>query len=284
MRQTRAVCNVCIGIFIVNFLLFGAKLYIGLASNSISIFSDSINNLFDSLSVLLTFSVLRLMLRCTDKNTASMLHKSEQLFSFLISIIIVFTGLYFAYSSLERFMYPTPVWYTGLYLGVLIATALVKLGLFFFLRAKNRAADSPVLRMIGFDSLLDFFISCITVLTLLLSGTDHFSFDALFGLIISIAIIVPAVRMLKASGAALINFVPTGKREEVNSILDAACAGEDLLYIKYLRVGDETEAYAFFHGPVQKEEALRRQVLSETGIVMYCIIKSEQENNYEHKN
>ena len=284
MRQTRAVCSVCLGVFIVNFILFGVKLYIGLASNSISIFSDSVNNLFDSLSVLLTFAVLRLMLHCTDKNTASMLHKSEQLFSFLISIIIVFTGLYFAYSSLERFMYPTPVWYTGLYLGVLIATALVKLALFFFLRTKNKAVGSPVLRMVGFDSLLDFFISCVTVLTLLLSGADHFSFDALAGLMISIAITAPAVKMLRDSGAALINFVPTATREAVNEILDAAGAGEELLYIRYLRVGGETEGYAFFRSPAPNAEALPEQVLSRTGVILFCIIKSEQENHDEYKN
>ncbi len=278
MQNTRAVCRVSLLILTVNFLLFGVKLYIGLAANSISIFSDAVNNLFDALSVGLTFAVLRLMLRAADKNTENMLQKSEQLFSFLISIIVTFTGLYFAYSAAERFMYPAPVWYTPLYLWALIATALVKLGLAALLRRLNRKLGSPVLKMIGFDSLLDFFITCFTVLTLLLSGAEHFSFDALFGLAISIAIIVPAVRMLRASGAALINYVPAETRQTVNAILDETGAAQNLLYVKYLRMGDETECCAFFSAPPAEPEPLCRRVRLETGITLYCIIKKENDH------
>ena len=280
MENTRPVTRLCAAVFTVNFLLFGVKLYIGLASNAISIFSDAINNLFDALSVLLTFAVLMVLVRAADRNTANMLHKSEQLFSFLISIVIVFTGLYFAYSALERFMYPAPVWYTPLYLWVLVGTALVKLGLFFGLRYQNRGTDSPVLKMIAFDSLLDFFISCFTVLTLLLSDSEHFSFDALFGLVISIAITVPAVRMLIAAGQSLINYVPAEKRAAVNEALEASPAAEKLCFVQYSRFGYETECYAFFTELGFDAQALAAEVQARTGIRLYCILKKE--NSYEH--
>lgn len=273
MLNTRAVCRVLVSVLIVNFLLFGVKLYIGLASNSISIFSDAVNNLFDALSAALTFTVLLLMLRAADRNASGMLQKGEQLFSFLISIVVTLTGLYFAYSAAERFMYPAPVWYTRLYLWVLVGSALVKLGLAWFLRAKSRALASPVLKMICFDSVLDFFITCFTVLTLLLSGAEHFSFDALFGLVISIAIIVPAVKMLRSSGAALINFVPAAKREKLNLALEESGAAESLLYVKYLCSGDETECFAFFSAPPPGRQALAKRVLDETGINLYFYIK-----------
>ncbi len=280
MENTRPVTRVCAAVFAVNFLLFGVKLYIGLASNAISIFSDAINNLFDALSVLLTFAVLLILVRAADRNTANMLQKSEQLFSFLISIVIVFTGLYFAYSALERFMYPAPVWYTPLYLWALVGTALVKLGLFVLLRRKNRRLDSPVLKMIAFDSLLDFFITCFSVLTLLLSESEYFSFDALFGLVISIAITVPAVKMLISAGQSLINYVPAGKRAAVNEILEASPAAEKLCFVQYGRFGCETECYAFFTGIGFDTEPLAAEVKARTGIRLYCI--SKKENRYEH--
>ena len=280
MENTRPVTRVCAAVFAVNFLLFGVKLYIGLASNAISIFSDAINNLFDALSVLLTFAVLLILVRAADRNTANMLQKSEQLFSFLISIVIVFTGLYFAYSALERFMYPAPVWYTPLYLWALVGTALVKLGLFVLLRRKNRRLDSPVLKMIAFDSLLDFFITCFSVLTLLLSESEYFSFDALFGLVISIAITVPAVKMLISAGQSLINYVPAGKRAAVNEILEASPAAEKLCFVQYGRFGYETECYAFFTELGFDAQALAAEVQARTGIRLYCILKKE--NRYEH--
>lgn len=273
MQNTRAVCRVCACLFFANLILFGVKLYIGLASNSISIFSDAVNNLFDSLSVLLTFSVLAVMLKTADKNTVNMAENGERLFSFLISVIIVFTGLYFAYSSLERFMYPAPVWYTPLYLWVLIITALIKLLMFVFLRGAYKKLSSEVLKIISVDSLLDFFITSAAVLTLLLSGAEHFSFDALFGLIISIAIVVPAVKMLISSGRALINFVPTEKRESVNEIIDNNGLNENLVYIKYVRAANETEGYAFFSSLDFETDELIKSVYQKTGIHLYCILK-----------
>ena len=275
MNNTRAVCGVCLGVFFVNLALFGVKLYIGLASNSISIFSDAVNNLFDALGVLLTFAVLYAVLRSADRYTESLLQKSEQLFSFLISIAVTFTGLYFAYSALERFMYPTPVWYTPLYLWALVGGALVKLGLFLFLRLRNKKIGSPVLRMVAFDSLLDFFIACFTVLTLLLSGAEHFSFDALFGLVISLCITVPAVRMLKNAGAALISFVPAAQREKANAVFERQVPGT-LRYIKYLRTGGRTEGYAYLEALPDDPAALREAVFAETGIIMYFILSSDK--------
>ena len=280
MPNTRAVCRVCVLIVAVNFLLFGVKLYIGLATNAISIYSDAVNNLFDALSALITFAVLRLMLKSADKNASGILLKSEQLFSFLISIIVTFTGLYFAYSALERFMYPTPVWYTPLYMAVLIATMAVKLGLAAFLRVKNRSLASPVLRMIAFDSLLDFFITCFTVLTLLLSESASFSFDALFGLVISVAITVPAVRMLIAAGQSLINYVPAEKRAAVNEVLAASPAAEKLRFVQYGRFGYETECCAFFTDLGFDPQALEAEVKARTGIRLYCILKKENPNEH----
>ena len=274
MQNTRAVCRVCACLFLVNLILFASKLYIGLASNSISIFSDSVNNLFDSLSVLLTFSVLTVMLKTADKKTVSMAENGEQLFSFLISVIIVLTGFYFAYSSLERFMYPTPVWYTSLYLWVLIISAFIKLIMFVFLRLAYKRLSSEVLKIISVDSLLDFFITFASVLTLLLSSAEHFSFDALFGLLISAAIIVPGIRLLLSSGASLINFVPTVKRESVNEIIDKNGLSERLFYIKYLRTGNKTEGYAFFSSLDFETEELAGSVYSKTGINLYCILKN----------
>ena len=225
--------------------------------------------------MLLTLTVLHVMLRAADRNTAHMLQKGEQLLSFLISVVVVFTGLYFAYSALERFMYPAPVWYTPLYLWTLIGTVLVKLALSLWLRRKNRGISSAVLKMIAFDSLLDAFITCFTVFTLLLSGAESFSFDALFGLIISVSMIVPAVKMLLSSGQRLVNYVPAATRETINGLLAASDAAEKLRYLHYARWGEQTECYAFFTDLGFDTQALSRSVLSETGVVLYCITEKE---------
>ena len=40
----------CAAAFALNVALFSVKLYVGLCANSISIYSDAVNNMFDSLS------------------------------------------------------------------------------------------------------------------------------------------------------------------------------------------------------------------------------------------
>ena len=45
----------CAAAFVLNVALFSVKLYVGLCANSISIYSDAVNNMFDSLSGLAAF-------------------------------------------------------------------------------------------------------------------------------------------------------------------------------------------------------------------------------------
>lgn len=241
MKKDKAVFYVCSVAFSVNIVLFFIKLYIGLRTNSISIYSDAVNNLFDSLSGLLTLVTLSMIIKNADLSTESTVRKSEQLFSFLMALAVAFTGFYFAYSSVERLMYPTPVWYTGLFLAVLIFTSLIKAGMFFFYKAFYQKTSSPVVRVMAYDSLLDFFITAVTVLTLYISGSGNFAFDAVFGIIISIAIIVSAFKLIISNAKGLINFVSQSEREALEEILSSHKVKTEK--ISYHTSGELTQAY-----------------------------------------
>ncbi|MBO5433575.1 MAG: cation transporter [Clostridia bacterium] len=94
--KNKALLFSVLGVLLINLILFLVKLSVGLSANSISIYSDAINNLFDCISAVLTlcsFSVL---------SVGAYAEKTEQLLSFLISCFIGFSGAYFLYSSAER--------------------------------------------------------------------------------------------------------------------------------------------------------------------------------------
>lgn len=205
MNKNKTTLCVCFVAFLVNAVLFFVKLYIGLRTNSISIYSDSLNNLFDSLSGLLTLVSLILIVR-KAASSEEIIKRSEQLFSFVMSVAVALAGFYFAYSSLERLMYPAPVWYTPLYLVMLAVTAAVKIFLFFFYRTFYKKTASPVIKVMSVDSILDFFITAVTVLTLYISGKGSFSFDAIFGILISVLIIVSAVKLIISNAKEIIGF------------------------------------------------------------------------------
>ncbi len=241
LKNDRRILGVCLFAFLANLTLFFVKLYVGISSNSISIFSDAVNNLFDSLSGLLSLVCLGFIMRSDASSTYTVVKKSEQLLSFIMAIVVAAAGFVFAYSSLERLMYPTLVWFMTRYMTVLIGTAVAKILMFLFYRYEGKKASSPVIKVMSFDCILDFFITVITVMTLILSRNGSYAFDAVFGLVISAVIIVSAVKMIVSSAAVLINHVGADKREEIEKILSENL--DNFEEISYYTDGEKTEAY-----------------------------------------
>lgn len=216
-----------------NLLLFFTKLYIGLSVNSVCIWSDAVNNLADSLSCVLSLSFLAVTMRVSRDRLPFVADKAQQLLSFVLAIIVMIVGLSFAYSSLERFMYPTPIWFQMKYFFVLLATALVKLAMFFFYRAFAKRTRSGVLRVLQQDSVLDFFITLTTLLSFVLTQYVDFAVDAVFGLVISILICVNAANMIRTAVTALLNIVPRGKRIALHTLLFESGLFSELPEIRY---------------------------------------------------
>ena len=202
-----------------NLTLFFVKLYIGLSSNSVCIWSDAVNNLADSLSCILSLGFLAVTMRVSRDRLPFVADKAQQLLSMILAIVVLLVGLSFAYSSLERFMYPTPIWFQMKYFYVLLGAAFAKLAMFFFYRAFAKRTGSGVLRVMKNDSILDFFITLTTLISFTLTQYVSFAVDAVFGLVISTAICVNAAKMICDEVTALLNIVPKAKREQLQALL-----------------------------------------------------------------
>lgn len=257
--------------------MFFAKLYIGLGSNSIAIYSDGINNLFDSLSGLISLLFLSFLAGNADISSKNYISRAEELLTFVMSVIIAFTGFYFAYSSVERFMYPTSVSYRIQYLYILIATALAKLVMFFVFRYLYGKNKSDILKVMSADCFLDFCITSVTVMTLLISTYGTYAADALCGIVISIIITVSAVKMIIASICRLIGYIPTEKRETFLNELFEIIDEKDVKSISYSLGESKTEAYVSTAVCISQEKLTG---LSEkTGITVYIISGKEITEN-----
>lgn len=188
----------------VNLILFAVKLYVGLASGSISIYSDGINNFFDSVSGALAVGTVAALSKVQSENGEKVVTRTQHLLSFVMSIVVAVSGFYFAYNSLERFVYPTPVNYMVKYLWLIVGTTLVKLLMIFVFRFLSEKAKSPVIKVMAVDGVLDFFVSGVTVLTLILTKNGGYAYDSVCGLIIGIIIMVGAIRLVVSSVKAII--------------------------------------------------------------------------------
>lgn len=118
---------VCVGAVAVNFILFLIKLRVGLVTGSLSIYTDAINNLLDCVTLLLGAVGFFFLSASRTEKFPFGFGRAEQLVSFVMSAVVIVTGCSFAYSSLERMLYPLPVSFTPKYAVLLSLTALVKL-------------------------------------------------------------------------------------------------------------------------------------------------------------
>lgn len=258
-------------VLFVNLLLFAVKLYIGLSSNSISIYSDGINNLFDGFSCLVAIICVYFINKADRLFSKSLSRKAEQLLTLAISIMVFAVGILFLYNSAERLMYPAPVWFSVNYFWMLFATAAVKLVMFFVLKKQSDKHSSSVIRVMSFDSLTDFFITSVTVLTLFISQKGGFSVDAFGGIAISIFVVVSSLKNIKHSGAQLLNLPDRGQRLKIERLINEGGSGEscelDFSFAVQNRVYLKTDC------EFSKEaiEALKEKVYNETGMKLYII-------------
>ncbi len=259
-----------LSVFGINILLFVIKLYVGLSSNSISIYSDGVNNFFDSLTGILSFALLVSTAKQTNPVAAYKTKKTEQLLSFVISVTVAFSAFYFAYNSLERLTYPTPVSFAVKYLVIILVTAAVKLLMFILLRLYGKKSSSEIVRLISLDSLLDFFITSVTALTLILSIDGKYAFDALCGMGISFVILFTAVRNLISALSMLTESPAKKKREILADILE----GRDVKALNFNLSEEKDEVYIKITG-AEDTASLAREIEKETGIRAYFVICEE---------
>ena len=106
--SSREACGTVAGIFgiVSNLILFALKLAIGLASGSISIIADAVNNLADSGSSILTIVGFKLSSKPADEDHPYGHARMEYLTGLGISVIILIIGFELMTSSASKIFSP----------------------------------------------------------------------------------------------------------------------------------------------------------------------------------
>ncbi|MBQ8763449.1 MAG: cation diffusion facilitator family transporter [Clostridia bacterium] len=205
----------------VNIGLFFIKLYIGLSSNSVAIYADSLNNLLDSgVCIAAVIGLAMLNKKRTDIYPFGM-GKAENLIEFIISVAIIFSGAYFGYTSFERIMYPMPIWFSTQYAVIIAATAVIKLLLAVFLKTAQKRNTGGIIKGIAADSLMDFFITLCSLISFTLASRIGYSVDGVAGIIISITMTVQGIKSAIQSCSAIIGKNETELCQEAKKLLES---------------------------------------------------------------
>ncbi len=196
-RANSAIITMSVGLG-VNLILFFAKLFMGLSTNSISILSDAINNLGDTFTCAISVFSFVMMKRRSEKLSFGY-GRMEYVADFLMSIVVCIVGASFLYTAIERMIVTYLMTFTWQIFGVVAATAVAKVGLGFFYLWRNKGVESGVLRASAMDSFTDAGITVMTLIGYSLNKYAKLRLDAIFGIAISGIMLFNGIRLLVGS-------------------------------------------------------------------------------------
>lgn len=186
---------------VANFGLFLTKLYVGISSNSLAIYCDAINNLGDAFSCIIGILGFILIIKMSEIKSK----RAQSLFTFVISIIIAVSGIYFVYNGADRLLYPLPVSYTHKYAIIIILTVFAKIIMGIMYALFNKKEQSSVLKALVLDSFLDCFVTAFALMSLFLIKKINFAVDGIFAIITGGIITASAIKNIIEESKFLIN-------------------------------------------------------------------------------
>ena len=135
-----------------NLLLFGAKLFIGMVSGSVSITADAMNNLSDATGSVVTFLGFKLAEKPADADHPYGHARFEYISGLAVSALILLIGFELGKSSFDKILHPQKVKFTPILAGILLFSIAVKLWLYFFSTALSEKIGSATLKATASDS------------------------------------------------------------------------------------------------------------------------------------
>ena len=218
-----------VGIFS-NLFLFAIKLTIGLITMSISVIADSLNNLSDCGSNILTVVGYTISGKPADKDHPYGHARMEYLCSLFIAMIISFLGFEMLVSSIEKIIDNQPSEEYSLPLIIIIgATIIVKALIAIFYRKLGKHISSDTLKASAIDSIGDVIATSAVVVGMVLTKYVSFDIDAIIGILVAVYIIIMGIKLVIESSSTLIGKAPD--KEFTHEIIEKIKSYEGVLGI-----------------------------------------------------
>ena len=168
-----------------NLLLAAAKACAGYLSNSMAVTADAANNLTDCISSVVTLLGFSISARDKDSVHPYGHGRMEYVCGFIVSLLILFTGVSVAKDGLTRLLHPQQVTVTALTITVLLLSILCKAGMAWYVFRLNKETTSAALKAVQRDDLSDTFVTAATLCGMLLAPLISFPVDGFLGLAVS---------------------------------------------------------------------------------------------------
>lgn len=252
LRKGYGVLCGAAGIFL-NLLLFLGKLLAGMASGSIAVIADAINNLSDAGSSIVTLLGFQMAGQKPDHDHPFGHGRMEYLSGLVVSMLIVLMGFELARSSVGKILHPEPAASGWAVSAVLCAAILIKLYMAFYNRSVGKRIGSAALEAAAIDSLSDCAATAAVLVSSLAERYTDLPLDGWCGLLVALFILWSGVRAAKATVDPLLGTPPSA--EFVDQIQDLVLSHEQILGVHDLIVHD--------YGPGRRMISLHAEIPAE---------------------
>lgn len=215
VRQAYGVLSGAVGIGL-NILLFFGKWLAGTISGSIAIIADAFNNLSDAGSSIITLIGFRLSGQEPDPEHPFGHGRMEYISGLLVSVAILVMGFELIGSSIGKLRSPEPIESSALVFGILIASILVKLYMFFYNHSLSKKIESAAMKATSVDSLSDTVATTLVLIATLISKYTGLLLDGWFGILVGLFILYTGDSTLKETIDLLLGQPP--KQEFIDEV------------------------------------------------------------------
>ena len=187
-----------------NLLLFLGKVIAGTLAGSVAIAADGWNNMTDAASSIVTVLGFRFSRKPADAHHPYGHARAEYLSGLCVAVLILFIGVELAKGSVGKILLPEPVEFTGLTLGVLLASVGLKLWMSRFVGKLGRLIGSRTLAATSADSRNDVIATSAVLLSCLVSQFFHIAIDGWVGLAVAAFILWSGYGIARETMSALL--------------------------------------------------------------------------------
>ncbi len=217
--RDRVIIRTSVVGILTNVLLVAFKAAVGLASHSIAVVLDAVNNLSDALSSIITIVGTKLSGKLPDKKHPLGYERIEYLSAMIVAGIVLYAGITSLVESIKKIIHPETPEYSTISLVIIAVAVVVKVVLGKYVKAQGQKVNSGSLVASGSDALFDAVLSLSVLVSAIVFLTCKVSLEAYVGVVISCFIIKAGVEMM---------------RETVNEILGQRADKETTSKIKRL--------------------------------------------------
>ena len=297
VRKQYGVLGAVFGL-ITNFILFAAKLTIGILIANISIIADGLNNLSDFGNCFITIFGFKMSSKPADKDHPFGHQRMEYIISLIVSVIIISLGFNIGKDAVNSIITPSEqmeqILIPAIILGLSIVIKVLQGVLYYSL---GKRIDSIALKATGADSRNDVISTSGVLIGLFISFYTGFTrIDGIIALVVAIFVVVSGIKILidtadillgeKPSQEIIDEFVKTIKSHDcVLGIHDIEmhCYGPNQIYASCHVEVDASKDVIVTHDSIDniEKECLQKLKIQTVIHMDPVVIDDPQRNHYK---